>query len=193
MLLTVLTQAKFYSLANGLALDEYQFLNLRAGAILEGRQSYEKILTQCFSELEKCRGFTGMDFRLDEAIRNSLAASYWARTKRDLIFDAKFFTDIRFISTIENPAYASAFYVADIEQRGLQMGGSVIEFIDVTGLGIVRHGSILRHKKLGICWVNDIAISPIDEIKINALFKSDLKLMILGDCTNWSRPESFSI
>ena len=46
-----------YALASGLAPDEYHFLNLRAGVIMQGRKCFERVLAVDYAPLEKLRGF----------------------------------------------------------------------------------------------------------------------------------------
>ena len=82
-----------YGVSCKLAPDEYHFLNLRAGGIIEGERCCTRVLSGDFQALEECRGFTWMDYRLDEMIKNSLYCAYFEKTNRDLLEDSDFFTD----------------------------------------------------------------------------------------------------
>lgn len=153
-----------YALASGLAPDEYHFLNLRAGAIMQGRKCFERVLAGDFEPLDKLQGFTWVTWRLDETIKQSLRLNYFSKTNDASLFDdAPFYSEVRFIRHLQNPAYAlkntsSAHEDAGSGHSYIKLfeeidGGTSVECVHFPHLGAVRQGSVLRHKKMGICWV----------------------------------------
>ena len=187
-----------YALATGLAPDEYHFLNLRAGAVIEGEECYRRVLNGDFSPLEKCRGFTYKDYRLDETIRSYLDLLYYKQTSgRSLYKDAAFFDDARFINLIKNAAYAHKYQkearenveIHDVytEEMYRLMRHKAVECVRFPHLGFVRQGSILWNRHFGVSWIYHVLLRPYDQtIEALALFKNELSHMFMHDGSDWS-------
>lgn len=173
-----------YALASGLAPDEYHFLNLRAGIIMQGRKCFERVLAGDYESLEKLRGFTWQDWRLDENIRLLLELAYHDKTNRSSLFDeAPFYSEVRFIRQLQNPVYApknsapvrvnveiDSAYAEDMYRM---MRHKLVECAHFPHLGIVRQGSVLRHETMGICWVYEVMFRPSNQdVEAMMLFKN---------------------
>lgn len=165
-----------YALASGLAPDEYHFLNLRAGVIMQGRKCFEHVLAGDFSPLDKLQGFTWVTWRLDETIKQSLRLNYFSKTndtRLNLFDDAPFYSEVRFIRHLQNPAYAlkntsSAREGAGSSHSYIKLFEEIdsvtsVECLHFPHLGTVRQGSVLRHKKMGICWVYSLEFRPSNQ------------------------------
>ena len=174
-----------YALASGLAPDEYHFLNLRAGVILQGRKCFERVLAGNFEPLDNLQGFTWVTWRLDETIKQYLNLNYLSKTNYstpNLLDNVPFYSDARFIRQLQNPAYALKSISPTHEDLGSSHsyiklfeeidGGTSVECMHFPHLGAVRQGSVLRHKKMGICWVYSLTSrSSGQHVEAMMLFK----------------------
>ena len=187
-----------YALASGLAPDEYHFLNLRAGVIMQGRKCFERVLVGDYAPLEKLRDFTWIDWRLDEAIKSPLWAAYYRETGSNIFDDAPFFSDARFVRHLQNPAYAPknrapVLVGVEIDDKYAReyyrvMRYKYVECAHFACLGIVRQGTVLRHASDGLCWVYQAMFLPYGKTwHVKALFKKDGILLnaSLGDSPLW--------
>ena len=151
-----------YLIDSGLCFDAIDFLNVRAKILLGGRGVYEKVIDGNYGFLSDVRYSADRGFGdyTDPKIRDALALALFSKDKIVHVDNHIESHDELFFDGIHNKSFALR---DDVMPFGLRNGceeNDYLSSIDVDGLGVVRTGQFLKHKKDGVCYVCSIMKSP---------------------------------
>ncbi|RRD55678.1 hypothetical protein EII20_14110 [Comamonadaceae bacterium OH2545_COT-014] len=173
------------SSALDLCSDCMDFYNFRAYVIMRGRDVFNRILSGCGEIDEGVKFIVSSVNRLEDDFRSSMIYAYLLKTGRSLIMDSCFYDDKLFVSVLMNDFFVNK-NMGGTGMLSDVLGGSVVHEAAVDGIGLVRQGDFIRHKKFGIAWLYMIVKDPLCNFKALAVFKDSMRDVLLGLPGLWS-------